>query len=100
MRLIRFGDPGREHPGLQLDNGDRVDASAFCEDYDEAFFGNGGLDRLRAWASHEAARAPRIAAGTRLGSPVARPSKLVCVGLNYKDHAAESNMPLPGEPVI
>lgn len=100
MKLIRFGDAGRERPGLQLENGDRLDASAFGEDYDETFFGNGGLDRLRAWSAREAARAPRLPPATRLGPPVARPSKLVCIGLNYKDHAAESNMPLPGEPVI
>jgi 2,4-didehydro-3-deoxy-L-rhamnonate hydrolase len=100
MKLIRFGDPGREKPGLQLEDGTRVDASAFGSDYDEAFFGGGGLARLREWSAANAARAPRVAAGTRLGPPVARPSKIVCIGLNYRDHAAETGAQIPKEPVI
>lgn len=100
MKLIRFGDPGRERPGLQLEDGSRVDASAFGEDWDERFFGSDGLRRLRAWADREAARAPRIDADARLGPPIGRPSKIVCIGLNFRDHAAESGMALPAEPVI
>jgi len=100
MKLIRFGDPGREKPGLQLEDGTRVDASAFGSDYDEAFFGAGGLARLREWSAANAARAPRVAPGTRLGPPVARPSKIVCIGLNYRDHAAETGAQIPQEPVI
>jgi 2,4-diketo-3-deoxy-L-fuconate hydrolase len=100
MRLIRFGPPAQERPGLQLEDGARVDASAFGEDYDERFFAGGGLNRLRDWAGREAARAPRVAAGTRLGPPIGRPSKIVCIGLNYRDHAAESGMAIPSEPVI
>ena len=100
MKLIRFGDPGSEKPGLQLEDGTRVDASAFGSDYDEAFFGAGGLARLREWSAANAARAPRVAPGTRLGPPVARPSKIVCIGLNYRDHAAETGAQIPKEPVI
>jgi 2,4-diketo-3-deoxy-L-fuconate hydrolase len=100
MKLIRFGDPGREKPGLQLEDGTRVDASAFGSDYDEVFFGGGGLARLREWSAANAARAPRVAPGTRLGPPVARPSKIVCIGLNYRDHAAETGAQIPKEPVI
>jgi 2,4-diketo-3-deoxy-L-fuconate hydrolase len=100
VKLIRFGASGQERPGLQLEDGARVDASAFGEDYDERFFAGGGLDRLRDWASREAARAPRVAGGTRLGPPVGRPSKIVCIGLNYRDHATESGMAIPSEPVI
>jgi 2-keto-4-pentenoate hydratase/2-oxohepta-3-ene-1,7-dioic acid hydratase in catechol pathway len=100
MKLIRFGEPGREKPGLQLEDGARVDASAFGSDYDEAFFGGNGLARLREWSAANAARAPRVAAGTRLGPPVARPSKIVCIGLNYRDHAAETGAQIPKEPVI
>ncbi|PYQ40565.1 MAG: ureidoglycolate lyase [Acidobacteria bacterium] len=100
MKLIRFGDPGREKPGLQLEDGTRIDASAFGSDYDEAFFGGGGLSRLREWSAANAARAPRLAPGTRLGPPVARPSKIVCIGLNYRDHAAETGAEIPREPVI
>jgi 2,4-didehydro-3-deoxy-L-rhamnonate hydrolase len=100
MKLIRFGEPGREKPGLQLEDGTRVDASAFGSDYDEAFFGGGGLARLREWAATHDAAAPRVAPGTRLGPPVARPSKIVCIGLNYRDHAAETGAKIPTEPVI
>ena len=100
MKLIRFGEPGREKPGLQLEDGTRVDASAIGSDYDEAFFGGNGLARLREWSAANAARAPRVAPGTRLGPPVARPSKIVCIGLNYRDHAAETGGQILKEPVI
>jgi 2,4-diketo-3-deoxy-L-fuconate hydrolase len=100
MKLIRFGDPGREKPGLQLEDGTRIDASSFGSDYDEAFFGGDGLTRLRAWSAANAARAPRVPGGTRLGPPITRPSKLVCIGLNYRDHAAETGAQIPKEPVI
>jgi len=82
VKLIRFGHPGAERPGLHLPDGRRIDVSAFGGDYDEAFFGNGGIDRLRRWAEREASRAPVVPAATRLGPPIARPSKLVCIGLN------------------
>jgi 2-keto-4-pentenoate hydratase/2-oxohepta-3-ene-1,7-dioic acid hydratase in catechol pathway len=100
MKLIRFGQPGRECPGLQLEDGIRIDASSFGEDFDERFFESGGLERLRSWASAQGPQAPRLAPGERLGPPIGRPSKIVCVGLNYRDHAAESGMGLPNEPVI
>jgi 2,4-diketo-3-deoxy-L-fuconate hydrolase len=100
MKLIRFGEPGRERPGLQLSDGSRVDASAFGADYDEAFFGGDGLERLAAWAAHDAAHAPRVDPSTRLGPPIGRPSKIVCIGLNFRDHAAESGMDIPKEPVV
>jgi len=100
MKLIRFGEPERERPGLQLESGERIDASSFGEDYGEAFFGSGGINRLRDWLGRNAATAPRIAPSTRLGPPIVRPSKIVCIGLNFRDHAAESNMPLPAEPVV
>src|SRR5262245_53391038 len=100
MKLIRFGEAGREHPGVQLSDGTRVDASRFGGDYDEAFFGGDGLQRLRAWCDKEAANAPRVPDVTRLGPPICRPSKIVCIGLNFRDHAAESGMELPKEPVV
>jgi 2,4-didehydro-3-deoxy-L-rhamnonate hydrolase len=100
VKLIRFGDAGRERPGLQLSDGRRVDASGFGSDYDEAFFSGDGIDRLRAWEERSAMYAPPVPAGTRLGPPIARPSKIVCIGLNYRDHAAESGMNIPKEPVI
>jgi 2,4-didehydro-3-deoxy-L-rhamnonate hydrolase len=100
MKLIRFGPAGAERPGLQLPDGRRVDASAFGEDYDERFFGGDGLARLARWMSSEGRDAPVVAADVRLGSPVARPSKIICVGLNYRDHAKESGMAEPAEPVL
>jgi 2-keto-4-pentenoate hydratase/2-oxohepta-3-ene-1,7-dioic acid hydratase in catechol pathway len=100
MKLIRFGEAGRERPGLQLHDGTRIDASAFGADYDEAFFGGDGLQRLRDWRDREAAGAPRVPPAARLGPPVCRPSKIVCIGLNFRDHAAESGMSIPKEPVI
>jgi 2-keto-4-pentenoate hydratase/2-oxohepta-3-ene-1,7-dioic acid hydratase in catechol pathway len=100
VKLIRFGEPGQERPGLQLANGERVDASAFGQDYDERFFCGGGLRALREWAAREAASAPRVPAATRLGPPICRPSKIVCIGVNFRDHAAESGAATPSEPVI
>jgi 2-keto-4-pentenoate hydratase/2-oxohepta-3-ene-1,7-dioic acid hydratase in catechol pathway len=100
VKLIRFGPPGREKPGLQLPDGTRIDASAFGQDYDERFFAERGLERLRAWADRHASAAPRLAASERLGPPVSRPSKIVCIGLNFRDHAAETGAEIPKEPVI
>lgn len=100
MKLIRCGAAGEEKPGILLDDGSRVDASAFGSDYDEHFFASGGLASLRAWTAKNAATAPKFPASMRLGPPVRRPSKLVCIGLNFRDHAAESKMELPKEPVI
>lgn len=100
MKLIRFGEPRRERPGLQLPSGIRVDASGAVGDYDEAFFEDGGVDRLRRWEAEAAPRAPALPPAMRLGPPIARPGKIVCVGLNYRDHAAESGMDIPKEPVL
>ena len=100
MKLIRFGHPGNERPGVQLSDGTRIDVAAFGADYDEAFFGGGGIERLRKWLAHKDASCPRVDPAVRLGPPLVRPSKIVCVGLNYRDHAAESGMDLPKEPVL
>ena len=100
MKLIRFGDPGREKPGLQLEDGSRIDASGFGSDWNEAFFAGGGLRDLAAWLTAHALRAPRLSPLTRLGPPVARPSKIICIGLNFRDHAAETGAEIPREPVI
>jgi 2,4-diketo-3-deoxy-L-fuconate hydrolase len=100
MKLIRFGQSGHEHPGLLLPDGRRIDASSFGSDYDEAFFGGDGLARLSAWAATHAASAPTVDPSVRLGPCIARPSKIVCVGLNYADHAKESGMEPPREPIL
>lgn len=100
MKLIRFGAPGAEKPGLVLGDGVRVDASAFGSDWDERFLGADGPVRLAAWARDHAADAPRVPDGTRLGPCIARPSKIVCIGLNYADHARETKAKIPEEPII
>ena len=100
MKLIRFGPAGAERPGVQLPDGRRIDVSAFGDDYDERFFGGDGLQRLASWIASEGANAPVVGADVRLGPPIARPSKIICVGLNYRDHAKESGMAEPAEPVL
>lgn len=101
MKLIRFGEVGNEAPGLLLPDGRRVAIPSSFGDYNESFFESDGLDRLARWAeSEECAKAASIDEDIRLGAPIARPSKIVCIGLNYSDHAAESGMPVPSEPVI
>lgn len=100
MKLIRFGAPGQEKPGLQLADGKRIDASGFGQDYDESFFGGDGLERLADWAEKHGSGAPSIMEEVRLGAPLCRPSKLICIGLNYAAHAKESGMEVPKEPVV
>jgi 2,4-diketo-3-deoxy-L-fuconate hydrolase len=100
MKLIRFGARGQEKPGVLLKDGTRIDASALGTDYNEEFFGNGGLGKLEAWLRTGAAAAPKVASTVRLGAPVCRPSKIICIGLNYRDHAAETKAEAPKEPVL
>jgi 2,4-didehydro-3-deoxy-L-rhamnonate hydrolase len=100
MKLIRFGDQGKERPGLLLNDGTRIDASAFGSDYHEAFFASVGLNRLRDWLAKNSTSAPRVSDSVRLGPPITRPSKIVCIGLNFRDHAAETGAKIPIEPVI
>ena len=100
MKLIRFGAPGAEKPGVQLANGNRIDVSGFGEDYDENFFGTDGPGRLRTWLGKNEKQCPVVGEDIRLGAPLVRPSKIVCVGLNYAKHAAESGMDIPKEPVL
>lgn len=100
MKLIRFGPIGQEKPGVQLHDGRRVDCSSAFTNYSESFFESGGLERLVTWVAENAERAPTIDAKQRLGSPIARPSKIICIGLNYRDHARESGMIEPAEPIL
>ena len=100
MKLIRYGEPGREKPGLMMEDGSFIDASAVTQDFDERFFEDDGLSRLQSWLNNEGNDAPRVSNDSRLGPPVARPSKMVCIGLNYVDHARESGLEPPAEPVL
>jgi 2-keto-4-pentenoate hydratase/2-oxohepta-3-ene-1,7-dioic acid hydratase in catechol pathway len=100
MKLIRFGEPGREKPGILTDDDERLDVSVGVRDYDEAFFGGGGIALLREWLDENAEQCPVVPHTTRLGPCIARPSKLICIGLNYAKHAKESGMEAPKEPVV
>ncbi|QQL49439.1 fumarylacetoacetate hydrolase family protein [Mucilaginibacter ginkgonis] len=98
MKLIRFGEPGQEKPGIIINN-KRFDVSAFVNDYNETFFAGDGLSRLNTLID-DGVSLSEVSASTRLGPPMARPSKIVCIGLNYRDHAIEVGAPIPSEPVI
>lgn len=97
MKLIRFGEAGKEKPGIYSE-GQSYDVSAFIKDYDEDFFAANGLENLAEIAASNSL--PVVPAAARLGCPVARPSKIVCIGLNYADHAKETGAATPPEPVI
>ncbi|WP_448702024.1 fumarylacetoacetate hydrolase family protein [Mucilaginibacter sp. AW1-3] len=99
MKLIRYGQLNQEKTGVELD-GKYFDTSALGEDYNERFFETGGLDRLKTFLDQNVGKLNEIPAGTRLGSPIARPSKIVCIGLNYADHAKETGAATPAEPII
>jgi 2-keto-4-pentenoate hydratase/2-oxohepta-3-ene-1,7-dioic acid hydratase in catechol pathway len=100
MKLIRFGDPGKEKPGVILPDGSMRDVSKFTEDFNESFFENDGISKLQKWIEKNNSSLPLIKKETRLGPPVAKPSKIICVGLNYAMHAKESGMSIPPEPVL
>ncbi|WP_116787990.1 fumarylacetoacetate hydrolase family protein [Flavobacterium psychrotrophum] len=97
MKLIRFGAPGQEKPGVIIKD-KRYDVSHLVADYNEAFFTGDGIEQLKNKISN--GNLPEVSADERLGAPLARPSKIICVGLNYKDHAAETNAPIPTEPIL
>lgn len=99
MKFIRYGNEGEERTGVQID-GVNYDTSFYGRDYDEKFFETGGISELTAYVKSHQAELHAVPEGTRLGSPIARPSKIVCIGLNYADHAKETNAPLPSEPII
>ena len=100
MKLIRFGAEGSEQPGVQLEDGTIIDVSAFGSDYNEEFFGNDGIGKLKTWLKDNQSSCPLVGDDVRLGVPLTRPSKIVCVGLNYAQHAAEAGMEVPKEPVL
>ncbi len=99
MKLIRFRENGKVKPGVIIYD-DFYDASAFGEDYNEQFFENDGLNRLQKFVDENKDKLPQVSPDVSLDSPVARPSKIICIGLNYADHAKETNAPVPSEPII
>lgn len=100
MKLIRFGEPGREDPGVMLDDGRCIDASGEFLDFDEGFFAMGGMEALAEWVDSGCPGGVEVPKDVRLGPPVERPSKIVCVGKNYLDHALEFGEGAPVEPVL
>lgn len=99
MKLIRFRENGKVKPGIII-NEEYFDVSSFGEDYNEQFFENDGLNRLQKFADENKEQLPQVSKNASLDSPFARPSKIVCIGLNYADHAKETGAALPPEPVI
>ncbi|RCR69363.1 fumarylacetoacetate hydrolase family protein [Larkinella punicea] len=100
MKLFRFGSPDNERPGVMLPSGASLDVTAFGHDYDETFFATNGLEKLATWLETNAASCPSVSGSVRRASCIKRPSKIVCVGLNYAKHAAETNAPVPAEPIL
>lgn len=99
MKLLRYGKQGEEKTGI-LNDGEMLDTSAFGQDYDENFFATNGIERLQQYINYNKNTLKKIPADVRIGAPVARPSKIVCIGLNYADHAKETGAAFPSEPVI
>ena len=97
MKLIRFGKPGKERPGV-ITQDKRYDVSSFIKDYDEDFFANDGLAELKKIIEEN--NLPEIDSKERLGCPVYKPSKIICIGLNYAKHAKETNAAIPKEPIL
>ena len=96
MKLLRIGPPGEERPAVLDADGRILDASSIATDYDGAFFAGGGVERVAAGL----AMLPPAPDGLRIGAPIARPGKVVCIGLNYRDHAAETGAAIPAEPIM
>jgi 2-keto-4-pentenoate hydratase/2-oxohepta-3-ene-1,7-dioic acid hydratase in catechol pathway len=101
VRLIRIGAVGQEVPAVAIGKGRYVDVSDLVDDYDEAFFGSGGIDRLGGPVADRVARGGTHPLGeVRIGAPIARPHQILCIGLNYRDHAAETGQAVPTEPIV
>jgi 2-keto-4-pentenoate hydratase/2-oxohepta-3-ene-1,7-dioic acid hydratase in catechol pathway len=100
MRLMRLGAPEEEAPAVLSDDGRLLDLTPLTADIDGSFLSGGGISSIR--AAIEAGELPELAAtdGLRIGPPVARPGKIVCIGLNYRDHAAETGAAIPQRPVV
>lgn len=99
MKLFRHGLAGKESPGVLI-NGEHRDISSFGHDFDEDFFSSDGIGRVSAWLQNNLQKCPVIDPVKRFGPAVKRPSKIICIGLNYSDHAAETKATVPPEPVL
>jgi len=99
MKLIRYGNPGQEKPGVIIED-KKYGLPGFSGDYDENFFGGDGLQKLSEYIASHKNELKELPEDVRLGAPVFKPSKIVCIGLNFADHAKETNAPIPVEPII
>lgn len=97
MKLFRYGQPGAEKPGIESD-GVKYDVSHLVNNYDEEFFASGGLKKLQ--TQFDPAKASKVGDKERIGAPIHKPGKIICIGLNYSKHAAESGAEIPKEPII
>ena len=101
MRLLRLGEAGHEKPAALVNEGLVVDLSDVVNDFDEDFFASGRLAELAEIVSERASRGLAFPVGDiRIGSPIARPHQILCIGLNYRDHAEETGQPVPTEPIL
>jgi 2-keto-4-pentenoate hydratase/2-oxohepta-3-ene-1,7-dioic acid hydratase in catechol pathway len=106
FKLFRYGEPGNEKPAIEYPDGTRLDVSKFCNDFDEVFLSTDGVTRLQAWLTKNSKRCPQVPADERYGSCIARPSKIVAIGLNYIEHVQEGtsqsevSSTIPDEPII
>ncbi len=99
MKLMRIGAVGAEKPVVRIYDDSYVDVSDVVRDFDETFFAEGGLDRLRTIVAERADKPTRFD-GERIGAPFARPHQILCIGLNFSDHAAETGQAVPDEPIL
>lgn len=100
MKLLRFGEVGKERPGVESTDGKWLDCSAFGSDWSEEFLEADGISKLASWLGENASSCPEVSKDVRIGPPIKRPSKLICVGLNYLLHAKESGMEVPTQPIL
>ncbi len=101
MKLIRIGAAGAERPAALVGPDTYVDLSDVTPDFNEAFFGSGGIERVRPIVEQRTTRGQTSRVGDqRLGAPIARPHQILCIGLNYSDHAAETGQKVPSEPIL
>ncbi|MBU9321847.1 fumarylacetoacetate hydrolase family protein [Burkholderia gladioli] len=97
MKLLRYGPRGQEKPGLLDRDGRLRDLSSICEDYTPAFFAGGGIERLR---GVDPQTLPLVAGEPRIGACIAQPGNFIAIGLNYVQHAIETDAPIPAEPIL
>lgn len=100
MKLFRFGELEKEKPGVITARGKKLDVSSLVADYNEAFFADKGIEKLSDWLVKNENNLPEVNESVRIGSCIARPSKIICIGLNYAKHAQETNAPIPAEPIL